>query len=433
MKNQTNSSLIDSKKAWFIWLIGTSFYFYQFFLRSSPSAMEPVLLREFNISATVFGVFASAYYWCYAPLQIPVGMLLDHWGSKRVICIGILLCVAGTILFSIAPVFWVAIIARALIGTGAAVAFIGPVRLCTLWFSPAHVAFAIGVTASVGKFGGTISNMLLPEYISMFPSWRWAVFVLALIGAGIFFVTRTFVQDSPKDDFNVLSKKLDWKVLIKELKAVISIPTIWIVGLYAYFTYLPLSVLADAWSGSFLKVLHKMPCPQAAKLGAFILMGSAVGGIVVAGISDYFKNRVLCLRYGALIALIASIFLFFFPPISVAVTCFLLFCIGFFCAAQILTFVVGAEVSPNALVGTASGCVNMLMMLSGAIQTPLVGWILGKMWDGTRCPLTNMPVYTLTDFRWAFSTIIIGLGIAFFLTFFMPETYPKGKINSKKA
>src|SRR5690606_40910706 len=76
--------------------LGAFFYFYEYYLRVAPSVMNPALKSTFHISEAGFGTLAAYYYWAYVPLQMPVGLMMDGWGPRRILTLACFLCVLGT-------------------------------------------------------------------------------------------------------------------------------------------------------------------------------------------------------------------------------------------------------------------------------------------------------------------------------------------------
>ncbi|KKL20276.1 hypothetical protein LCGC14_2457090 [marine sediment metagenome] len=83
---------------WVIWGLCAIFYFYEFVLRVSPSVMVDDLMNSFGITASAVGLLTSFYIYSYAPMQVPVGMLMDHFGVKKVLSIASLVCGFGAII-----------------------------------------------------------------------------------------------------------------------------------------------------------------------------------------------------------------------------------------------------------------------------------------------------------------------------------------------
>ena len=109
---------------WSIWTLAAVFYFYEFVLRVSPSVMVPELMTSFGITASAVGVLSAFYLYSYAPMQLPVGVLMDRYGVKKVLSIASIICGLGALLFSAAGDLSVASLGRLLIGAGSSFAFI---------------------------------------------------------------------------------------------------------------------------------------------------------------------------------------------------------------------------------------------------------------------------------------------------------------------
>ncbi|WP_420421101.1 MFS transporter [Simkania sp.] len=112
-------------RRWIIWGLAVTFYFYEYFLRVAPSVMVHELLTAFNIGAGVFGTMTAFYLYAYAPMQIPVGILMDRFGARKLLTLAALACGIASLLFGFATEIWLASIARFLIGAASAFAFVG--------------------------------------------------------------------------------------------------------------------------------------------------------------------------------------------------------------------------------------------------------------------------------------------------------------------
>lgn len=81
--------------AWFVWIIASIFYAYQYILRVMPSIMMNDITAQFHIDATVFGQFSGVYYLGYSLMHLPIGILLDRFGPRKIMTLCILLPVVG--------------------------------------------------------------------------------------------------------------------------------------------------------------------------------------------------------------------------------------------------------------------------------------------------------------------------------------------------
>ena len=82
------------------WLTAALFFFYAWVLRVAPSVMVEELMRDFAVGAAVLGNLSAAYFYGYAGMQIPVGLLLDRFGPRRLMTVAALVCAGGCVLFA---------------------------------------------------------------------------------------------------------------------------------------------------------------------------------------------------------------------------------------------------------------------------------------------------------------------------------------------
>ena len=128
-------------------------YVLSFFHRTAPAAIASELTRAFDISATVLGTLAATYFYVYTLLQVPVGVLADTLGPRRILAAGSLIAGVGSLIFGVAPAWEIAAIGRTLVGIGVSVAFISILKLCALWFPANRFATVVGVTMFAGNLG----------------------------------------------------------------------------------------------------------------------------------------------------------------------------------------------------------------------------------------------------------------------------------------
>src|SRR5512139_952702 len=115
------------------WLTGAVFFFYAWVLRVAPSVMVEELMRDFAVGAAVLGNLSAAYFYGYAGMQIPVGLLLDRFGPRRLIAIAALACAGGCALFALGTTLTAVIAGRFLIGASAAFSLVGAMAVAGQW------------------------------------------------------------------------------------------------------------------------------------------------------------------------------------------------------------------------------------------------------------------------------------------------------------
>ena len=167
--------------AYTIWFGAVLFYLYQYILRVSPSVMADDLMAAFQVTASGFSSLSAFAVYAYALMQIPVGMLVDHYGTRRMILSSIALCVAGVVLFAYCEQLIIGYFARMLMGTGSACAFLSVSKIINEWFPNSHKGLMMGLTATFGTLGALIGGRPLVMLIES-EGWRGSLFILAAIG-----------------------------------------------------------------------------------------------------------------------------------------------------------------------------------------------------------------------------------------------------------
>lgn len=424
--SKTSSHLYSETKAWFVWSIAALFYAYQFVLRVSPGVMTDDLMRDFDVEACALGVLSAFYYYSYSVLQIPVGLGMDKIGPTRLLRGAVLLCTVGTAIFALSDSFYIACFGRLLIGAGSTCAFLGSLKLATLWFHPERLALVVGFTLLAGKIGASLGQgplALLIDAIGWRETMLFVIIPLGLLLAGCMWV---FVKDVPSEGPLAFSAtRSNYRSLFIHLKHIVINYRIWALGIYGAFMYVPLSAFADLWGVPFLMKLYGVEKAVAASACTMLFVGAGIGSPVVALLSDYFRSRKMPMAIGAGLATLCNVIIIYVPDIPFSIMYGLLFAAGFIFSAQPLIFASVCQLTPHSSNGTAISFTNMIVMVSGVILQPLIGKFLEWVWSGTM--ENGVPFYTITDYRFALISVPISLLLALVLMPLIPETFPKEK------
>ncbi|CEG59753.1 conserved membrane protein of unknown function [Legionella micdadei] len=414
--------------AWLICGLGAVYYSYEYFLRISPSVMEHALRDHFNLSATGFGVLSAFYYYAYVPMQIPVGVLLDRYGPRLLITIACIICVIGTFIFAGTTVFWIAATGRFLVGFGSAFAFVGVLKLATIWLPENKLAMVSGLAAALGTIGAMIGDNLLGSMV-MNIGWRETVNLTAYAGIVLTVILWFGIHDK-KSHQRRSGTVANFKKSMIDLGIITRNRQIWINGLFGCLVYLPTTVFAELWGIPYLKHAHNLSQPEADFANSLLFLGFTVGAPLMGYISDRLKRRKLPMLFGATGAGIVMMVVLYLPGLKGTHIDALMFLLGILYSAQCIVFAVGRELSPNEAAGTAMAMTNMIVMLGAMFLQPLVGKLLDlSLSTHMTVPLQAVSVdklqqlYTADDYQFALSIIPIGIIIAAILTFFLKETY----------
>src|SRR6266540_6184011 len=138
-----------------------------FFHRTAPAAIASELTQAFSIGGALLGTLAATYFYVYTLLQIPVGVLTDTWGPRRMLAAGSLVAGLGSLAFALAPTWEVAAAGRTLVGVGVATAFIAILKINAVWFPANRFATLNGVTLFAGNLRDRKSTRLNSSHITI--------------------------------------------------------------------------------------------------------------------------------------------------------------------------------------------------------------------------------------------------------------------------
>ena len=423
--------------AWLICALGAVFYSYEYFLRISPSVMEHALRTHFNLSATGFGLLSAFYYYAYVPMQLPVGVLMDRFGPRRLLTVACLICVIGTFMFADTFVFGIAAAGRFLVGLGSAFAFVGVLKLATIWLPEDKLAMVAGIATALGTIGAMIGDNLLGGMVT-WVGWQKTVDYTAIFGIGLIFLLWFGLRDQKREQVQTGTVDSFKKSMI-DLGIIVRNKQIWINGLFGCLVYLPTTVFAELWGIPYFRYAHGLSHAGADFCNSILFLGFTIGAPLMGYISDKIKRRRLPMFIGASGAAVMMMIILYVPGLSSSSLAILMFFLGLLYSVQSIVFAVGREVSPKEAAGTAIAMTNMIVMIGAMFLQPLVGRLLD--WSllsrENAISLQGIAVdkmqqlYTAADYKFALSIIPIGIVMAAILTFFLRETHAHANIRPR--
>ncbi len=408
---------------WVICGLAAIFYCYEYLLRVSPSVMSTDLMDTFGISATALGNLVGFYYYAYAPAQIPVGLLMDRYGPRLILTLATLACAVGTMLFGGSQLYWVAAIGRFLVGLGSAFAFVGVLKLATMWLPANRFAFISGMATTLGMIGAMSGQIILTQIVAKI-DWQNTVLYSGLFGFLLAPVLWLIVRDAPlhhRVREEHVHHTLTVAVLTKEVKAILANFQMWVNGFIGFLLYLPTSVFAEFWGVPYLESAQGLTPHEAALAVSMIFLGWAVGGPIVGLVSDRIESRRAPLFMGALVACVLMVCLLTVPYLEKITIFSILFTFGVFSSAEVICFAIGRENCVPHLAGTAVAVTNFLIMMGGVVFQPLVGRLLDVFWTGEM--LDGVRLYGVSSYQKALMILPVGLLLSFVMTFFLKETH----------
>lgn len=419
---KTNQTSHNKYLPWIICFVGMLFYCFNYFLRSSPSVMQNELTQAFHLSATQFGTLISFYYFAYTPMQIPAGMIYDKFGARLVLFFACLFAVVGLGIFASAESFGWACAGRFLIGFGTAFAYIGVLKLASIWLPPSRFAAVAGLTTAIGMTSGALSQKYLTKILEIFgykPILQTAVF----IGIGLSFLILFTLRNRPQKPMHAttIHSTMTIKQLLSSLRVIFKNPQMWLIGIIGCVLYLPSILLLDVYGISYFKATYHITSQQAANVSALTFLGWIIGGPVIGVISDKIRRRRQPLIITSALTAILLYSIFYYPGLTLNQLCFIAFLTGFCCGSHPLCFALGKENNPTQMAGTSVAVTNMFIMFGGMLFPPIIGMLLDFHTDSQL--INGLHAYSASDYTFALNIVPTGILIGTVLCMFLKETY----------
>lgn len=381
-----------SRKALLIWGAGVLGYVVAVFHRTSLGIAGVEAAHRFGIGASLLAMFSVAQLAVYAAMQIPVGILLDRYGSRRMLLTGATLMAAGQLAFALAPDIWLAIGARVLIGVGDAMTFISVLRLVAAWLPPRRNPIFVQLTGVLGQLGSVASAVPLAVLLR---DAGWAPTYLCAAGLGLVAVgiVAAAVRERP-NPYGVPagttrgSVRDAWREPGTRL------------GLWTHFaTQFSGCVFGLLWGYPFLVQGEGLDPAEAAVLLSLLNIVVLVGGPVIGhlcGRLPYRRSRLVLGIVGCSASVWTVVLLWPGPaPRWLLVTLVVVLAAGG--PASMIGFDYARTFNPTSRVGSASGIVNV----GGFTASILLILAIGVVLDALTPAGAGAP--PLSAFRWAFA------------------------------
>lgn len=407
----------SQRYAWLVWFLGAAVFFSSYLGRVGPGVMTDELMRDLNVDIFALGGMAALFYYPYLIIQIPVGSLVDHFGARRLMTAMALLCGLSCAAFGMAHSLWHAEIARIIMGFSAAFAFVGTMKIATVWFPPSRLGLLAGFTQGLGMLGAAMGEGPVAYVVSL-EGWRETMLFIAAILMTLGVIIGLVLRDKSQEGVTLKPVKM-----LQGLVVVVKNRISWANAIYAGLLFAPTVAVAELWGASFVHASYGLPKALAASSISAIFLGWAVGGPLIGAISDKIGKRKPMMYFSALSSLLMLYFALNAPSHSFVVIFCILFAYGVCNTGVGIAYAVSGEVHQTEYAGISMAFTNMVSVLVGACLQPAIGWLLRQHWDHTFAGDKKTPVYSAFDFHHALSALPICLVLACIVVFFLPETF----------
>ena len=363
-----------------VWGAAVTAYAIAVLHRASLGVAGPQAVERFDVGAAVLSTFVVVQLGVYAGLQVPVGVLLDRFGSRILIAGGALLMATGQVLLGIADDLPRAYLARVLIGAGDAATFISVIRLVAHWFTPRRVPVFTQLTGMAGHLGQLGASIPL---VAVLQHWHWErTFVgLGAVGALAAALAWGMVRDSPD------GRAVADGTLRAHLRGAVTTPGTWL-GFWSHaLGTFPMAVFLLLWGFPFL-VAQGLSARGAGALMSLAVLAAVVAGPVVGVLTGRhpLRRSWMVLTVGGAVALAWAAVLVHPGRSPVWLLAVLVIVIGIGGPTSAIGFDYARTFNPSGRLGTASGVVNVGGFATAVVSVLAVGVVLdlvadGRAWD----------------------------------------------------
>ncbi|MET7530089.1 MFS transporter [Streptomyces goshikiensis] len=384
-----------------VWSIGVCVYFVAVIFRTSLGVAGLEAADRFHVNASALATFSLLQLLVYAGMQIPVGLMVDRLGTKKVLTLGAVLFTAGQIGFALSPTYGMALAARALLGCGDAMTFISVLRLGTRWFPARRAPVMAQLAGLVGMAGNLVSTLVLAPVLHG-AGWVPAFAGSAVAGLVVLVPLTLFLRDQPEGHEPAPRPRGTGGFVRRQIAESWREPGTRL-GLWVHFTtQFPAMVFLLLWGMPFLVEAQGLSRTAAGGLLTLVVVSHMCCGLLYGQLVGRRQSARLPLALGtvALTALLwASVLLYPGDRAPMGLLVALCVVLGTCGPASMIGFDFARPANPAERQGTASGITNM----GGFIATMTTLLAVGLLLDATG-----------DDYRVAFSSVFVlqALGTA---------------------
>jgi sugar phosphate permease len=408
---------------WLIFWILAFGYVLVYFHRLCPAVVAEDMRRDLAAGGGLLGLLGSAYFYPYALMQLPAGLLSDSWGPRKTITLFFGVAFAGSVILGMAPNVYVAIVGRTLVGLGVAMLFVPTLKVLAEWFRVKEFAMMTGIFMAMGGIGSYSAATPL-AYVSNWIGWRQSFVLVGIFTLALGALVWAFVRDRPADmgwpsPTQASESEAESIALMPGIKMVLSLPCFWPLAIWFFFTCAIFFSFIGLWGGPFLMQIYALTKPKTGHILSMAAIGMIVGSPLLSYLSNHlFKARKPVLILASILMLIITGMLYFFTR-DIPIFLLYLICLGigtFSGAAVTIGFITNKELFPVSIAGTATGLVNFFPFLGGAVFQVILGTVLDSQGH------TPSGDFALQGFRYSLLVLFCCGCAALICSFFLKET-----------
>ncbi|UYM07123.1 MFS transporter [Solicola gregarius] len=385
----------STRRAVSVWAAAVAVYLLAVFHRSSLSVAGLIAADRFDISASQLSTFTMIQLLVYASMQIPVGLMLDRFGPRRMLLVGLSVLTLAQLGFAFAGTYQAGIIARVFVGMGDAMIFISVLRLVSTWFAPLRIPVVTQVTGLVGQLGAVAAAVPMTMAFQRF-GWTDTYLVTAGLGVVLGAWLYLIVRDTPEQRV-VRGPSISARAVVDGLRSSWRQPGTRL----AFWTHFSLqygaTTLALLWGFPFFVRGQGVSETTAGLLLTLLTVATMISGPIVGvlvGRRPFHRSTLVLVILASLVAAWTAV-LAWPGPAPLWLLVLLVCAVGVGGPGSMVAFDFARTFNPPERLGSATGIVNQGGFIASLLSILGIGLVLDVLTPGTS---SN---YSASSFTWA--------------------------------
>ena len=373
-------------------------YFLSYGLRSINAVIAPELMHDMGLTSTGLGLLTSTYFLAFGLFQLPLGLLLDRFGPRRVEAALLLLAGAGCALFGLGTTMATLVVARAMIGLGVSACLMASFKAFSQWFTVQQLP-SLTATIMIAGSLGALSASVPAEAALPLLGWR-GIFHLF---AALLVITAAFILRLPDHPDGTHHESL--KTQIQTLAGILNHRVFWRFAPQGCLASGGFMAIQGLWAVPWMMEVNGVSRSHAANV-LFLTSLAMLGGYLfiatcTTALARWGIRPMTILRVGLVLALLVELAII----LGLAAPSWLWPLLGLSFSLTTLTYSQLSAVFPVSVSGRVNSALN-LMMFAGAFS---LQWGIGAAVENfTAGGMSRSAAFTLT-----FSVLLVSQALAF--------------------
>ena len=378
---------------------------------------------SFGLTGTLLGVLGSAYFYAYAIMQLPTGLMADSWGPRKTVASFFVLAGFGSIIMGVAPNLSVAVLGRILVGIGVSTVFVCNFKLLSEWFTVRQFIIMGAAFMVMGGVGALSASTPL-AWISNLFGWR-----MTLIGVGAVTLVMAalvygFVRNRPEDMGLAPVKAADAPTaakigLVEGLKMVVFSSRFWPLAVWSFCVIGISFAVGGLWGGPYLMNVYGLSKAAASGVLSTFALALIFGSPLCGWLGNRFGRKPVLVGSSVTLMAVCGLLSWFVDSLSLPALYTLFFCL-FVTGGAVgpVLATVSKESFPISISGTSVSLVNLFPFAGATFFQILIGAVLTAHGQGQQ-------MYTPPGFKYMFIICLAGAALSLAAAAVTKETLNK--------